>query len=102
MWVKRPPAGVMPRTLSTPVYTTGFKPTTARIIIIGCVVRKFGEEVCQLRCRPRHLIAIQNFEVRPQICFLYQHCTNMNSQTLTSLRRGSDYQRGNVGDCLEA
>ncbi|GBM65278.1 hypothetical protein AVEN_193812-1 [Araneus ventricosus] len=27
------------------------------------VARKFGEGGCQLRCRPRHLIEVQNYEV---------------------------------------
>ncbi|GBL80318.1 hypothetical protein AVEN_90487-1 [Araneus ventricosus] len=33
------------------------------------VTWKFGEG-CQLRCRPRHLTAVQNYEVRPKIALV--------------------------------
>ncbi|GBM26083.1 hypothetical protein AVEN_12844-1 [Araneus ventricosus] len=33
------------------------------------IVRKFGEG-SQLRCRPRHLTAIQNYKVRPKIALV--------------------------------
>ncbi|GBL96912.1 hypothetical protein AVEN_182501-1 [Araneus ventricosus] len=34
------------------------------------VVWKFGEEGCQLRCRPRHLTAVRNYEVCPKIALV--------------------------------
>ncbi|GBN42920.1 hypothetical protein AVEN_138896-2 [Araneus ventricosus] len=42
-WVKRPPAGV---------------------------VRKFGGRECQLRCYPRPLTTVENYEVSPKIALV--------------------------------
>ncbi|GBM02036.1 hypothetical protein AVEN_209733-1 [Araneus ventricosus] len=48
-------------------------------------VQKFGERGCQLRCRPRHLTAVLNYELRPKIA-QYVNIPKFHSSSLLPFR----------------
>ncbi|GBM03932.1 hypothetical protein AVEN_185425-1 [Araneus ventricosus] len=63
-WVKRPATGVVP---------------------------KFEEGTCQLRCRPRHLTAVQNYNLHPENSSCVASKQNVNITTLKLSGKVMDY-----------